>query len=115
MSVSSAFDGVEVPRGGGIEREGLRRQVWARDSLWPQCKANSTLATFDDVALHDFWRSGDREGLIETALAHTVTALGQRPTRPTAGAGLISSTSSGTVKAIYGSVVRVIPSGGLDP
>lgn len=55
------------------------------NSLWPQCKANSTLATFDDVAVHDFWRLGDRDGFIETALTQTVTALGQRPTRPTAG------------------------------
>lgn len=55
------------------------------NSLWPQAKANSTLATFDDVAVHDFWRTGDRAGFIEAALAHTVTALGLPPTRPTAG------------------------------
>lgn len=55
------------------------------NSLWPQCLANSTLATFDDVVVHDHWRAGDREAFIETAMADTVTVLGVRPTRPTAG------------------------------
>lgn len=55
------------------------------NSLWPQANTNSTLATFDDVDVHDFWRAGDRAGFIEAALAHTVTALGLPPTRPTAG------------------------------
>jgi len=55
------------------------------NSLWPQCLANSTLAIFDDVDVHDYWRARDREGYIEGAMAHTFTALGQHPTRPTAG------------------------------
>lgn len=55
------------------------------NSLWPQCKANNTLATFNDVALHDYWRAGDRDGFVRAALTQTFTALGQRPTRNTAG------------------------------
>jgi hypothetical protein len=55
------------------------------NSLWPQCLAKGVLATFDDVAIHGHWRAGDREGFIESAMLRTVTALGQRPTRSTAG------------------------------
>lgn len=55
------------------------------NSLWPQCLAKGTLAMFNDVDIHDFWRAGDREGYIAAAMAQTVTALGQRPTRSTAG------------------------------
>lgn len=55
------------------------------NSLWPQCRANSTLATFDDVTVHEHWRTGDRDGFIEAAMARTVTVLGLRPTRQTAG------------------------------
>ena len=54
------------------------------NSLWPQAKANSTIATFDDMAIHEFWRTGDREGYIEASVANTRTALGARPTRQTA-------------------------------
>jgi hypothetical protein len=54
------------------------------NSLWPQAKANSTIATFDDMAIHEFWRAGDREGYIEASVANTFTALGARPTRQTA-------------------------------
>lgn len=39
------------------------------NSLWPQAKAHATLASFDDVAVHDFWRAGDRPGFIEAAIA----------------------------------------------
>lgn len=55
------------------------------NSLWPQAKTNSTLATFDNVSVHDFWRRGDRDGFIAAAMTNTVTALGDRPTKPTAG------------------------------
>lgn len=55
------------------------------NSLWPMAKANSTLATFDNVAVHGFWQAGDRDGFIAAAMANTVTALGQPPTKPTAG------------------------------
>jgi hypothetical protein len=53
--------------------------------LWPRAKAKNVLITTDDVLVHDFWRAGDRAGYIDAAIAHTVTALGVRPTRPTAG------------------------------
>lgn len=55
------------------------------NSLWPQAKANSTIATFDDVDIHDFWRSDDREGYIASAMENTLTALGLVPTKQTAG------------------------------
>ncbi|KWV91743.1 hypothetical protein [Erythrobacter sp. YT30] len=55
------------------------------NSLWPLAKANSTLATFDDVRIHPFWKANDRAGYIEAAQNETFTALGHRPTRQTAG------------------------------
>lgn len=55
------------------------------NALWPQARANNTLATYDNVAVHGFWKNGDRAGFIEAAMANTVTALGLPPTRPTAG------------------------------
>jgi hypothetical protein len=55
------------------------------NTLWPQCLAHSTLATFDVVGAHEFWQSGDREGYIQWSVAHALTALGLPPTKPTAG------------------------------
>ncbi|MBA4000158.1 MAG: hypothetical protein C0461_06130 [Brevundimonas sp.] len=48
-------------------------------------KANSTLVTFAKKGLHDYWKAGDRDGYIAKALESSVTILGVRPTRPTAG------------------------------
>lgn len=42
------------------------------NSLWPQAKGNSTIATFDDVPIHEYWKAGDREGYIEASLANTL-------------------------------------------
>jgi hypothetical protein len=55
------------------------------NSLWPRALENCTLTTFANVKLHDFWRAGDRDGYIATALASAVTTAGAKPTRPTAG------------------------------
>lgn len=55
------------------------------NALWPIARANGTIITIDNVAVHPFWQAGDREGYIEAALEHTLTALGKRPSRPTAG------------------------------
>lgn len=55
------------------------------NALWPIAKANQTVITIDNVAVHSFWQASDREGFIEAALAHTLTALGKRPSRQTAG------------------------------
>lgn len=54
-------------------------------ALWPIAKANQTIITIDNVAVHGFWQAGDRTGYIDAALEHTLTALGERPSRPTAG------------------------------
>lgn len=82
------------------------------NSLWPQCLANSSLATFNDVSVHDYWRKGDREGFISTALTRTFTARGVRPTRPTAGDGSILSENFKTAPTICGSADRGMTYGG---
>ena len=55
------------------------------NALWPRAKANSTILTYDNVDLHPFWQSGDREGYIATAIHGATTARGERPTKQTAG------------------------------
>jgi hypothetical protein len=55
------------------------------NALWPIAKANQTIITIDNAAVHGFWQAGNRDGFIEAALEHTLTALGKRPSRPTAG------------------------------
>jgi hypothetical protein len=55
------------------------------NALWPIAKANDAIVTIDNMAVHSFWQVGDRDGFISTAMAQTLTARGERPTRPTAG------------------------------
>ena len=55
------------------------------NALWPIAKANQTIITIDNVAVHRFWQAGDRDGYIAAALEHTLTALGKRPSKQTAG------------------------------
>lgn len=55
------------------------------NALWPIAKANSTILTIDNVDTHPFWLAGDRDGYIAAVMAHTLTARGARPNRPTAG------------------------------
>lgn len=55
------------------------------NALWPRAKANNTILTYDNVALHPFWQAGDREGYIATASENAMTARGVRPTKQTAG------------------------------
>lgn len=53
--------------------------------LWPVAKANNTIITVDNVNLHPYWQAGDRNGYIDTAIAETVTARGEVPSKATAG------------------------------
>ena len=55
------------------------------NALWPVAKANDTIITIDNVAVHSFWQAGDRDGFIAAAMAQTVTARGVKPSRQTAG------------------------------
>lgn len=55
------------------------------NALWPIAKANGTIMTIDNVAVHGFWQTGDRQAYIDAALEHTLTVLGKRPSRQTAG------------------------------
>ena len=55
------------------------------NTLWPTAKAHNTIITVDNVAIHPFWQVGDRDGYIEAAMTTTLTALGKRPCRQTAG------------------------------
>ena len=55
------------------------------NALWPVAKANSTLITVDNYSVHPYWQKGDRAGFIETAQRVTWNALGERPSRQTAG------------------------------
>lgn len=55
------------------------------NALWPIAKTNNTIITIDNVSLHLSWQTGDRDGYIDAALDHTLTALGKRPSRQTAG------------------------------
>lgn len=55
------------------------------NALWPNARTNNTIITIDNVSVHPFWKAGDREGYIDKALDHTLTALGKRPSRQTAG------------------------------
>jgi hypothetical protein len=55
------------------------------NALWPIAKANQTIITIDHLAVHGFWQAGDRDGYIAAAIEHTLTALGKRPSRQTAG------------------------------
>ncbi len=55
------------------------------NALWPVARTNNTIITIDNIAVHPFWQAGDREGYIDGAVNHTLTALGKRPSRQTAG------------------------------
>jgi hypothetical protein len=55
------------------------------NALWPVAKANGTIITIDNLTVHPFWQAGDRDAFIQTAMAETLTARGERPSRPTAG------------------------------
>lgn len=50
--------------------------------LWPACREQGTIATFEDEDLRPFWEKGDREGYISYAIAHKRSAAGIKPTRP---------------------------------
>lgn len=52
--------------------------------LWPECRARSTVATINNVAVHPFWERRDRDGYIAYALANMKTARGETPTRSVA-------------------------------
>ncbi len=51
---------------------------------WPTCLERSSVATMNDLAGHEFWSNGDREGFIAHCVANVKTAAGIRPTRPVA-------------------------------
>ena len=55
------------------------------NALWPTAKANNSIVTVDNMSVHPLWQNRDRDGFIATALTSTLTARGERPTRPTAG------------------------------
>lgn len=52
--------------------------------LWPRCRQEGTIATFEDEDLRPFWLDGDRDGYIAYAVAHKKSAAGITPTRPVA-------------------------------
>ena len=55
------------------------------NALWPIAKANNTIITIDNVAVHPLWQAGDRQGFIETTIALIKTARRETPSRQTAG------------------------------
>jgi hypothetical protein len=69
--------------------------------LWPECLDKSTIATFEDEDVRDFWLAGDRESYIRYAVANKRTARGITPTRSVASRWfnietIISTTSGDT-------------------
>lgn len=52
--------------------------------LWPACREQGTVATFEDEDMRPFWEKGDREGYIAHAIAHKKSAAGITPTKPVA-------------------------------
>jgi len=52
--------------------------------LWPACLSGDTIATIDNVKVHGFWMSRDREGFISYAMQHLKTARNLAPTKPVA-------------------------------
>lgn len=67
--------------------------------LWPRCKEQATVATFEDEDLRPFWEGADRSGYIAYAIAHKKSAAGITPTRPVASrwfnlATIVSETSN---------------------
>lgn len=52
--------------------------------LWPECREQAVIATFEDEDLRPFWVSGDREGYIAHAIAHKKSASGITPIKPVA-------------------------------
>ncbi len=55
------------------------------NALWPTAQSNNTVLTIDNVDVHPFWQSGDRNAYIHAAQEATFTARGVRPTKQTAG------------------------------
>lgn len=67
--------------------------------LWPRCKEQATVATFEDEDLRPFWEGADRDGYIAYAVANKKSAAGITPTKPVASrwfnlATIISETSN---------------------
>ncbi len=52
--------------------------------LWPRCKANNIVVTFEDADLYPLWERNDRESYISRAIRHKKTAAGLAPTRAVA-------------------------------
>lgn len=52
--------------------------------LWPECRDQSFIATFEDENLRPFWDRNDREGYIAFAMTHIKSATGFSPTKPVA-------------------------------
>ena len=44
------------------------------NSLWPQVKANNSIATFSDVRLYDFWENDQKDQFVDYVLKNTFTA-----------------------------------------
>lgn len=55
-----------------------------RNYLWPQCKANNFVATFEDDDVYPFWERNDKEGYIARSMRFKKTAAGIPPTRAVA-------------------------------
>lgn len=67
--------------------------------LWPRCRDQSIIATFEDEDLRSFWVVGDRDGYIAHAIAHKKSAAGITPIRPVASrwfnlANIVSETAN---------------------
>jgi hypothetical protein len=52
--------------------------------LWPRCREDSTVATMNAEAVHQFWVNGDRESYIRYCTEKIDTASGIKSTRPVA-------------------------------
>lgn len=52
-----------------------------RNYLWPDCKARSTVATFEDQHARPFWIAGDRDGYVEYSIRNVKTVSGLTPTK----------------------------------
>lgn len=52
--------------------------------LWPECKANNFVATFEDADVYPFWQENDREGYIARSMRYKKTSAGIAPTRAVA-------------------------------
>lgn len=47
---------------------------------WEDCKTRSTVAVFNDIAVHGFWEAGNRDAYVDYSIKHLRTAKGTAPT-----------------------------------